>query len=99
MEVVVTKIKEVVKRDGRVVEFHPTKIVDAIFRAVQSVGGSDKEETKKIAQEVVELLEIRDKKDLPTVEDVQDCVEKVLIEKGHAKTAKAFILFRYKRNR
>ncbi|MBT4539188.1 adenosylcobalamin-dependent ribonucleoside-diphosphate reductase [Candidatus Woesearchaeota archaeon] len=98
MEVVVTKIKEVVKRDGRVVEFHPTKIVDAIFRAVQSVGGSDKEETKKIAQEVVELLEIRDKKDLPTVEDVQDCVEKVLIEKGHAKTAKAFILFRYKRN-
>jgi ribonucleoside-diphosphate reductase alpha chain len=92
------KIKNAVKRDGRVVPFDVSKIASAIFRAAESVGGSDKELSLKLAEEICNNLKDKYKHSEPSVENVQDLVEKILIERGHAKTAKAYILFRHKKN-
>lgn len=91
----ITKIR---KRDGRVVEFAREKIVDAIFRAAESVGGRDIKVAEELAGKVISVLEYKyDDSYIPSVEDVQDVVEKVLIKTGHSKTVKAFILYRNKR--
>ena len=83
------------KRDGRLVKFEKEKISDAIFKAVKAVGGSDKKTTLKITDKVISILETIFKgNNIPTVENVQDLVEKMLIESGHAKVAKAFIIYR-----
>ncbi len=83
------------KRDGRVVPFDPEKITDAIFRAAVAVGGSDRTQAAAVTESVVSILSILYKDDrVPTVENVQDLVEKMLIERGHARVAKAFILYR-----
>ncbi|MDN5323787.1 MAG: hypothetical protein PWQ67_2241 [Clostridia bacterium] len=87
------------KRDGREVAFNENKITDAIFKAAQSVGGEDRQTAMELTIEVLRFLKNRFNGHIFTVEDVQDVVEKVLIEKGHAKTAKAFILYRDKRTR
>ncbi|MDP2918330.1 MAG: ribonucleoside triphosphate reductase, partial [bacterium] len=88
----VTKIE---KRDGRIVPFEPEKIATAIFKAAQAVGGRDRLLARSLALKVASLLNEKfDGHTVPNVEQVQDFVEKVLIEEGHAKTAKAFILYR-----
>lgn len=93
-----TKIKSVIKRDGSVVEFTPQRITNAIYRAAVAVGGRDKSITKTLTDEVVKVLEQQTPLgENPTVEQIQDIVEKVLIENGHAKVAKAFILYRAER--
>jgi ribonucleoside-triphosphate reductase len=92
----ITKIK---KRDGREVIWNAQKVTDAIYKAAQAVGGSDYAESERLALEVSEIAEGRYSGVLPSVEDIQDIVEKVLIEKGHAKTAKAYILYRAERSR
>ncbi len=84
----------VIKRDGRVVPLDPDKITNAIFRAAQSVGGTDQVLAQNITQKIIEHLEQTYSEKNPTVEDIQDTVEKVLIKEGHAKTAKAYILYR-----
>ena len=85
-------IEKIIKRDGTIVKFDKTKIGEAIWKAAQSVGGEDKELAYKLADEVVELLEKSLKPgEIPSVEQVQDLVEKVLVEQGHYKTAKAYI--------
>ncbi|MBW2980246.1 vitamin B12-dependent ribonucleotide reductase [Candidatus Woesearchaeota archaeon] len=89
----ITKIK---KRDGRIADFDPGKITLAIFKAAQSVGGKDMAIAEELGAKVLEELKKSGKK-VPSVEEVQDAVEKVLIEEGHAKTAKAYILYRQKR--
>ncbi|MEM3555550.1 MAG: adenosylcobalamin-dependent ribonucleoside-diphosphate reductase [Candidatus Micrarchaeia archaeon] len=91
------KVTQIKKRDGRIVEFDKSKITNAIFKAAVAVGGEDKELAEKLADQVVEIVNERFAGGIPTVEDVQDIVEKVLIENGHAKTAKAYILYRQKR--
>ncbi len=88
------KSKYIKKRDGRVVLFEQEKITNAIFKAAQSVGGKDKEEAQRLSNEVVKLIKTTFKDSVPTVEEVQDIVEKVLIKEGHAKTAKKYILYR-----
>ncbi len=88
----------ITKRDGRKVPFNVEKIVNAIFKAAKAVGGTDYEEATRVAEEVCRLCETK-YGDTPTVEQVQDLVEKVLIERGHAQTAKAYILYRYERTR
>jgi len=85
--------KYIRKRDGSVAPFDKLKIADAIFKAAQSVGGRDKKEAEQLAEKVVTIIDQQSKK-LPDVEEVQDIVEKVLIEGGHAKTAKAYIIYR-----
>jgi len=94
------KIPFVKKRDGRLVPFKKEKIIDAIFKAAQSVGGKDKELATRLAEKVIENLNQRfDETNIPSVEDVSDTIEQVLIKEGHAKTAKAFILYRETRAR
>lgn len=86
------------KRDGRVVDFDQDKITIAIYKAAKAVGGSDRKTAKKLSNQVVKILDEKFKNhEVPTVEEIQDAVEKVLIENGHAKTAKAYILYRQKR--
>jgi len=88
-------IEKIRKRDGRIVKFDKKKIVEAIWKAAQEVGGKDKKRAEELADQVVQLLEKRLKPgEIPTVEQVQDMVEKVLVENGHYKTAKAYILYR-----
>jgi ribonucleoside-diphosphate reductase alpha chain len=91
-------ISKIKKRDGRSVDFDPEKITNAIFKAAQSVGGEDRARAEFLSRQVVELLEKQLKPgEVPTVEQVQDLVEKVLVENKHYKTAKAYILYRQKR--
>ncbi len=92
-------IIHIIKRDGRKVPFNIEKIANAIFRAAQSCGGSDFNEAMDTAVEVCRVYEEENPGGTPTVEAIQDLVEKTLIEKGHAKTAKAYILYRYERTR
>ena len=91
----IIKIK---KRDGRTVTFNIEKIANAIYKAAQSVGGSDQEEALVLSGKVVDML-MEKNLTAPTVEQIQDCVEKVLINEGHAATAKAYILYRSERTR
>ena len=92
----VEKIEYIKKRDGRIVPFDKTRIVNAIFKAAKAVGGSDRKLAEKLADEVMERLKERmnGQAYIPNVEEIQDIVEKVLVENGHYKTAKAYILYR-----
>lgn len=94
----ITKIQ---KRDGRTVPFSVDKITDAIYKAARAVGGNDYESAENLAEKVCEMLEKENfnSANPPTVEHVQDTVEKVLVENGHARTAKAYILYRADRTR
>jgi uridine kinase len=88
--------QSIVKRDGRVVPFDREKITFAVLQAAIAVGGRDRVKAEKVADDVIRMLEARERPDsIPTVEEVQDLVEKALIERGHAKTAKAYIVYRY----
>ncbi|MEG1914622.1 MAG: anaerobic ribonucleoside-triphosphate reductase [Acidaminococcaceae bacterium] len=84
------------KRDGREVEFDETKITDAIFEAAKSVGGADRQMAMEITLDVLKYLKTHFKA-VVNVEDVQDVVEKILMENGHARTAKSYILYRAQR--
>ncbi len=95
-----SEITSVVKRDGAIVDFTPQRITNAIYRAAVAVGGRDKKTAEKLTRQVVEILETQTPPgELPTVEEIQDIVEKVLIENGHASVAKAYILYRAERAR
>ncbi len=88
-------MKRIRKRDARIVEFDQQKITSAIFKAAKSVGGTDESIAKTLSDKVVAVLEyMYGAKEIPTVEEVQDVVEKILIKSGHASTAKAYILHR-----
>ena len=88
-------IRKIRKRDGKVVDFNPIKITEAIWKAAQAVGGKDYRKSSELTIKVMDYLETQTTRgQMPTVEQVQDAVEKVLIEEGHAKTAKAYILYR-----
>ena len=87
------------KRDDRVVPFNESKITDAIFAAAKAVGGEDRQTAMELTLEVMKYLKANFDGTIFGVEDVQDAVEKILIERGHAKTAKAYILYREKRSR
>ncbi|MBU1992244.1 MAG: vitamin B12-dependent ribonucleotide reductase [Patescibacteria group bacterium] len=92
-------IKKIQKRDGHIAEFDQGKITEAIWKAVQSVGGTDRKQAEMISNQVTAVLEVffKDENDIPNVEQIQDLVEKILIEGGHAKTAKSYIIYRQKR--
>ena len=88
------KITKIRKRDGRIVPFDKNKMSTAIFKAANSVGGKDRALADRLAERVARQLEERYSGKVPTVEEIQDMVEKVLVEDGHYKTAKAYILYR-----
>jgi ribonucleoside-triphosphate reductase len=88
-------MKYVRKRDGRLEPFDQERITNAIWKAAKAVGGKNRELAKKLSdQVVVELKKRFSEEGVPTVEEIQDLVEKILIENGHARTAKAYILYR-----
>jgi len=92
-------MKFVLKRDSKLEPFDQERITVAIYKAAKAVGGKDKEQAKKISADVVaELNRIYGDDGVPTVEEIQDLVEKRLIENGHAQTAKAYILYRKQHN-
>ncbi|MBR1443140.1 MAG: anaerobic ribonucleoside triphosphate reductase [Firmicutes bacterium] len=91
--------KQIIKRDGREVEFDIYKIANAIKKAFKASGELKSDEYfNKIAEDVVNEV-INTIPGTPTVEQVQDCVENILIRKNHPKVAKAYILYRAERNR
>ena len=94
-------MERIIKRDGRTVPFDVTKIENAIVKSFEDCNNTESRETAaQLAQLVVKELEENEAlKDAPTVEDVQDTVERVLIEKGFVRSAKAYILYRAERSR
>ena len=94
MEKMLTKIR---KRSGAIVDFNKVKIADAIFKAAKAVGGNNRKIAEQLTEKIVKYLnENFDDYNVPSVEQVQDVVEKFLIEEGHAQTAKAYIIYRQK---
>lgn len=91
-------ITQIRKRDDRIVPFNETKITNAIFKAAQSVGGEDRQMAMEVTLDVIRAMKQMPEDHIFSVEEIQDTVEKILIEKGHAKTAKAYILYREKRS-
>jgi len=88
-------MKYVRKRDGKLEPFDQERITNAIWKAAKAVGGKNREQAKLISDEVLAELRSRFGEDgCPTVEEIQDFVEKQLIENGRAQTAKAYILYR-----
>lgn len=92
----ITKIK---KRDGREAPFNIEKIANAIFKAANELGGQNYQTAMDLAEKVAIYIEQEMNTNTPTVEEIQDAVEKILIETGHAKTAKQYILYRAERTR
>ena len=94
-------VTKIIKRDGREAPFNIEKIANAIFKAAQAIGGSDYDSALNLAYRVAEEIEkdYEKTKKLPTVEHIQDTVEKILMKTGHARTAKEYILYRAERNR
>ena len=86
------------KRDGRIVEFDPSKITEAMRKAFTATRGGMGKPAQQLSNEVVQILENRFKKKTPTVENAQDIVEEVLIRRGYSDIAKAYILYRQKRS-
>lgn len=93
---IVTRIR---KRDGREVPFNIEKIADAIFKAAQAVGGNNYDTAMYLAGQVADEVCATSANKVPTVEQIQDIVERVLIETDHARTAKAYILYRADRTK
>lgn len=90
-----SRFTHVIKRSGSIVPFKKERIANAIYRAAVAVGGRDRERADWLADRVIEFLEATLPEDhTPHIEEIQDAVEKVLIEHGHAKVAKAYILYR-----
>ncbi|WHH58668.1 ribonucleoside triphosphate reductase [Petroclostridium sp. X23] len=90
-------ISEIIKRDGRREAFNAEKITHAIFKAAAACGGKDFQTAEELTRQVVKVLEDKYGNKTPDIERVQDVVEKILIENGHARTAKTYILYRQKR--
>jgi len=92
----ITKIK---KRDGREAPFNIEKIANAIFKASSALGGENYNTAMSLAESVTLYIEKELDNKKPTVEEIQDAVEMILIETGHARTAKEYILYRAERTR
>ncbi|MCA9376295.1 ribonucleoside triphosphate reductase [Candidatus Dojkabacteria bacterium] len=92
--------KNVIKRDGRIEIFNPERIENGIFKAAQSVGGSDRERAKEVTEEILRRLKEKypEEEDIKAV-DILEVLEQTLLDMGHGKTAKAFVLYRDLRNK
>jgi len=98
-----SKITKILKRNGDIVDFDQEKITKALFKAITATNQGDGKKSKALSEKVIQILNRRFKnnkeEDLPTVEQVQDIVEEVLILEGLVETAKAYILYREQRRR
>jgi ribonucleoside-diphosphate reductase alpha chain len=97
-------IMHIRKRDGRTVNFAQSKISDAIYKALVATGKPNYPLAEKLANRVVQKMIQQgygsaEKDAVPSVEDVQDIVESILIEDGLSETAKSYILYRHERRK
>ena len=86
----------IVKRDGRKVPFDAEKITEAILKAFRA---SDSSKTREVAEQMAQQVVHELESETPSVEEVQDTVERVLVEHGFVRTAKSYILYRAERSR
>ena len=89
-----SSFRSVRKRDGRTVPFSPERIVKALERAGQATGEFEHEEALRLGLRVLQQCEASLSIRTPSVEDIQDVAEEVLLNSPHRKTAKAFIIYR-----
>lgn len=89
----------VIKRDGRQEPFEKRKIAEAIFRAAQAIGGRDRDRAESLAAAVAIFLQKEQQGRPPTVDQVHDAVERVLVSMGHARTALTYARYRDRRAR
>lgn len=92
-------IERIIKRDGREVPFEIDKISTAMYKAAEAIGGHNRGVAEELAKQVEDYIEKEEKISTPTVEHIQDVVERTLIESGHSRTAKEYILYRADRTR
>ena len=96
-------IAQIRKRDRGLVEFKNSKISNAIYKALMAAGKADYKLAEKLSEKVVQKMDqqfsVFDTNRIPSVEDVQDMVESILIEEGLSETAKAYILYRHERRK
>ncbi len=86
------------KRDGRISDFYPAKITDAIAKAGKATGEFNAREAKKLTLKVITLARDLRIGPLPEVEEIQDIVERVLLDSPFYKTAKAYVIYREQHN-
>ncbi len=92
--------RQIIKRDGSLVAFDRVRISTAIFKASAATGAADREAAEAMALEVERQLEASyGTGSVPTVEDIQDVVEDVLLRQGHTRTARAYMIYRNDRAR
>jgi uridine kinase len=89
--------KTIIKRDGQVVPYDRSRISNAMFKAAASVGGFGFDEAERLSLAVEQRTAESYAEQIPTVEDLQDIIESVLMENGHMKTARAYIIYRHQR--
>ena len=92
-------IKNVTKRDGTLAPFDSTKIYNAISKAGANTKEFGEEESWLLTAQVLKVLKHKFSESLPSIEQIQDVVEQVLISANYFTTAKAYILYRDQRNR
>ncbi|MBN1758999.1 MAG: ribonucleoside triphosphate reductase [Chitinispirillaceae bacterium] len=93
-------IETIRKREGKLVPYDNYKIANAIYKAAEAAGGKDFGSALTLAKQVEDAISKKfHPKSIPAVEEIQDIVEKVLIEQGHAKVAKAYIIYREEHRR
>lgn len=90
--------EKIKKRDGRVADFDSSKISDAISKAGQATGEFDDREAKKLTLKVMTLARDLRLGSCPDVEEIQDIVERVLLDSPFYKTAKSYIIYREQHN-
>lgn len=86
-------VTQVRKRDGAIEDYSPQKIKEAVLKAARAVGGNDEEKANKV-MELVNIQVGLTGKEIWDVEELQDLVEKSLVENGHYRTAKEYITYR-----
>lgn len=91
--------EEITKRDGTLAPFDSTKIYNAILKAGTSTGEFGEQESWLLTAKVLKVMEHKFAESLPSIEQIQDIVEQVLISDNYFQTAKAYILYRDQRNR
>ena len=92
------------KRDGRIINFNEDRITRAIFLAATNVAEKENKRpdyrlAEELTQDVIKLINSKHSNGIPSVEDIQDAVVKVLIEKGHARISEEYIVYRTERSR
>ncbi len=92
------KVRGILKRDGKTTEFSLSKIADSIFNAARAIGGNDRELAVSLAHSIVQQLNREYAGTTVSSEKVQDLIERTLIQQGHIKTAKAYILYQHQKH-